>query len=100
MILPCIAAVCCVLGADSSRLHLEEGDTITVVGGVQAERMQHFPYFEAAVRESLPNMDLHFRNFAWSGDEVAMQPRPYKFAGMDAHLERVGTDVLIACFGL
>lgn len=100
MILPCLAAVFCVLGSDSSLLHLEDGDTITVVGGVQAERMQHFPYFEAAVRESLPNMDLHFRNFAWSGDEVAMQPRPYKFAGMDAHLERVGTDVLIACFGL
>jgi putative membrane-bound dehydrogenase-like protein len=100
MILPCLLTALCVLWSDSSLLHLEDGDTITIVGGVQAERMQHFPYFEAALRESLPNTEIHIRNFGWSGDEVALQPRPYKFAGMDAHLERVGTDVLIGCFGL
>ncbi|MDP6479834.1 MAG: HEAT repeat domain-containing protein [Phycisphaerales bacterium] len=85
---------------DSSLLALQPGDTIAIVGGAQAERMQHFPYFEAILRGSLPGVDLHVRNFAWSGDEVALQPRPYKFAGMDAHFDRVETDVLIGVFGM
>ena len=79
---------------------LESGDTVTIVGGTAAERMQHFPWFEAGLRGAYPDLDLHVRNFGWSADEVGLQPRPYKFAGMDAHLERVSTDVLIACFGM
>ena len=92
---------CSMLGAsDSSLLQLESGDTITIVGNTFAERMQHFPYFEAGLRAAYPGLDVHVRNLAWSADEVALQPRPLNFAGMDAHIDRVGTDVLIACFGM
>jgi len=85
---------------DPSLLHLEPGDTITIVGNTFAERMQHYPWLEAGLRAAYPDLDLHVRNLAWSADEVALQPRPLNFAGMDAHLERVGTDVVIACFGM
>jgi len=95
-----LAAGLCLWGADTSLLNVQPGDTITIVGGASAERMQHFPYFEAILRGTLPKHDLHIRNLAWSGDEVALQPRPYKFAGMDAHIDRVGTDVILGCFGL
>ena len=79
---------------------LESGDTVTIVGGTSAERMQHFPWFEAGLRAAYPETNLHVRNFGWSADELGLQPRPYKFAGMDAHLDRVSTDVLIAWFGM
>ncbi len=81
-------------------LDVQDGDTITIVGGTFAERMQHFPWFEAGLREAYPELDVHVRNFGWSADEVGLQPRPYKFAGMDAHVQRVGTNVLIAAFGM
>ncbi|MDP7188499.1 MAG: HEAT repeat domain-containing protein [Phycisphaerales bacterium] len=100
MIFELLAAGLCAATTDSSLLALQPGETIAIVGGVQAERMQHYPYFEALLRESLPGVDIHVRNFGWSGDEIALQPRPYKFAGMDAHLDRVGTDVLIGVFGM
>ena len=54
-----LAAGLCVWGADTSLLNLKPGDTITIVGGAAAERMQHFPYFEALLRESLPGTDIH-----------------------------------------
>lgn len=97
-----IALIAAFLGttADHSILQIEDGDTISIVGNTFAERMQHFPYFEAGLRAAYPEADLHVRNFAWSADEVALQPRPLNFEGMDAHLDRVGTDVLIACFGM
>jgi putative membrane-bound dehydrogenase-like protein len=88
------------MAAPSPLLQLESGDTISIVGNTFAERMQHHPWFEAGLRAARPELDLHLRNFGWSGDEVAMQPRPLNFAGMQAHLERVGTDVVIACFGM
>jgi len=85
---------------DTSVLSLQSGDTIAIVGNTFAERMQHYPFFEAGLRAAYPESDLHIRNFGWSGDEVALQPRPLNFAGMDAHLDRVDADTIIACFGM
>ncbi len=91
-------AMCC--SVDSSLLQLEDGDTIAIIGNTFAERMQHYPYFEAGLRAAYPETELHVRNLAWSGDEVALQPRPLNFAGMAAHLDRVDADTIIACFGM
>tara|TARA_B100001059_G_scaffold115631_3_gene115943 strand:+ start:11521 stop:12474 length:954 start_codon:yes stop_codon:yes gene_type:complete len=76
------------------------GDRISIVGNTFAERMQLNGHFEAAMQAALPDHDLSIRNYGWSGDEVALQPRPYKFMGMDEWLRRHQTDVLIACFGM
>ena len=94
------AAISIASMSSSSVLSLEPGDTISVVGNTFAERMQHAPYFAAGLHAAYPDHELRVRHFGWSGDEVALQPRPLNFAGMKSHLDRVETDVLIACFGM
>lgn len=76
------------------------GDRISIVGNTFAERMQLDGQFESALHAAFPSHRLSVRNFGWSGDEVALQPRPYNFVGMEEWLSRHGTDVLIACFGM
>ena len=89
-----------VIPPDSSQLKLQPGDRISIVGNTFAERMQLDGQFESALHAAFPSHDLSVRNFGWSGDEVALQPRPYKFIGMEEWLNRHETDVLIACFGM
>ena len=76
------------------------GDHISIIGNTFAERLQLNGRLESALHAAFPTHDLSIRNFGWSGDEVALQPRPYKFIGMDEWLGRHRTDVLIACFGM
>ena len=85
---------------DPSQLGLEPGDRIAVVGNTHAERMQLDGQFEALLHAAYPDHRLSVRNFGWSGDEVALQPRPLNFIGMDEWLDRHDTDVIIACFGM
>ena len=79
---------------------IRPGDRISIVGNTFAERMQLDGHFEAALHAAMPDHDLSIRNFGWSGDELGIQPRPYKFIGMKEWLRRHKTDVLIACFGM
>ena len=46
-----------------------------------------------------PRHELVIRNFAWSADEVDLQPRPKNFATVDQHLARERVDVIFAAFG-
>ena len=85
---------------EGGRLVLDKGDVITVVGNTFAERMIHHPHFEASCQTAYPDHEIAFRNLAWSGDEVALQPRPLNFGTMDEHIRRTGADVLIGCFGM
>ncbi|MDG2422728.1 MAG: SGNH/GDSL hydrolase family protein [Phycisphaerales bacterium] len=75
-------------------------DRIAIVGNTFAERMQLDGQFESLLQASHPDHELSIRNFGWSGDEVALQPRPLNFLGMDEWLDQHDTDVIIACFGM
>lgn len=86
--------------SDSSQLELQPGDRIAIVGNTFAERMQLDGQFEALLHAAYPDHDLSIRNLGWSGDELALQPRPLNFIGMDEWLSRHQTDVLIGCFGM
>ena len=56
--------------------------------------MQLFPHFEAIITSQHPGDSLTFRNMGWSGDEVALQPRPLNFGDMHTHLAEQGTVIV------
>lgn len=80
-------------------LTLEKGDRIAFVGNGLLEQAGRYGILEAVLYQAHPDLDLVIRNFAWSGDEVDLQPRPDNFATVAQHLAREKIDVVFACFG-
>ncbi len=80
-------------------LILNQGDRIAFVGNTLFDRAQDFAYFEAMLHQAHPEHQLVIRNFAWSADEVDLQPRPDNFATVPQHLTREKIDVIFAAFG-
>jgi lysophospholipase L1-like esterase/uncharacterized cupredoxin-like copper-binding protein len=80
-------------------LVLKKGDRIALVGNTLLDRAQEFGNFEALVQLAHPQLQLVVRHFAWSADEVDLQPRPENFATVAQHLTREKMDVVIAAFG-
>lgn len=62
--------------------------------------MQLFNHFETLLATRFPELHLTLRNLGWSGDTVALQPRPLNFGAMPTHLYRQKADVIFAFFGL
>ncbi len=81
-------------------LKLEKGDRIAFVGNGLLEQAGRHGVLEAMLYQAHPDLDLVIRNFAWSGDEVDLQPRPDNFATVAQHLAREKIDVVFAAFGL
>lgn len=80
-------------------LKLEKGDRIAFVGNGLLEQAGRHGVLEAMLYQAHPGLDLVIRNFAWSGDEVGLQPRPDNFATVAQHLAREKIDVVFAAFG-
>ena len=81
-------------------LELRARDRIVLVGNTLAERMQLFNHFETLLATRFPDLQLTVRNLGWSGDTVALQPRPLNFGTTPTHLYRQKADVILAFFGL
>ncbi|MCH2135190.1 MAG: SGNH/GDSL hydrolase family protein [Phycisphaerales bacterium] len=96
--LPALAATAA--DVENGRLTLDHGDVITIVGNTHAERMIHHPWFEVMLHGGHPEHELVVRNLGWSGDEVALQPRPLNFGTMEDQIRRTGADVIVGCFGM
>lgn len=62
----CVASV----AQAQSKLDLQKGDHICILGGTVAERMQHFGWLETLIHSHYPQHELVFRNLAYSADEV------------------------------
>jgi lysophospholipase L1-like esterase len=58
-----------------SRLPLQDGDRIVLVGGTLIEREQKYGYWETALTLAYPELNLQFRNLGWSGDTVFGEAR-------------------------
>ena len=56
--------------ASAADIQLQKGDHICIVGGGLAERMQHYGWLEARLVSRFSDLDLTFRNLAYSGDEI------------------------------
>jgi len=80
-------------------LKLEKGDRIAFVGNGLLEQAGRHGILEAMLYQAHPDLELVIRNFAWSGDEVDLQPRPDNFATVAQHLAREKIDVVFAAFG-
>jgi plastocyanin len=80
-------------------LSLEKGDRIAFVGNTLFDRSQDFGWFESYLHLAHPEHELVIRNFAWSADEVDLQPRPDNFATVKQHLTREKVDIIFAAFG-
>ena len=81
-------------------LVLRSRDRVVLVGNTLAERMQLFNHFETLLVTRFPELRLTVRNLGWSGDTVALQPRPLNFGTTPTHLYRQKADVILAFFGL
>lgn len=75
-------------------------DRVVFIGNTFAERMQLFPHFERLLTTLQPDDSVTFRNLGWSGDEVALQPRPLNFGDVHSHLAEQRADVVFAAFGM
>ncbi len=84
----------------SASLEIVQGDSIVFIGNTFAERMHLFGYFEALLHSKYPDHRLKIRNMGWSGDEVALRPRPFRFGDMHRYLTEHEVDVIFACFGM
>jgi len=80
-------------------LKLEKGDRIAFIGDGLLEQAGRHGVLESMLYQAHPDLDLVIRNFAWSGDEVDLQPRPDNFATVAQHLAREKIDVVFASFG-
>jgi hypothetical protein len=79
---------------------IRPGERVVFIGNTFAERMQLFPHFEAMLTRQQPERRLTFRYLAWSGDEVALRPRPLNFGDLHTHLSEQRADVIFAAFGM
>ncbi|MBP7618751.1 MAG: hypothetical protein KA743_09560, partial [Geothrix sp.] len=85
--------------APPTRLELQSGDHIAIVGNALADRMQHTGHFETLVVAKNPDRNLVVRNLAVAGDEVVRRHRSENFGSPDDWLTRVKADVILAFFG-
>jgi hypothetical protein len=86
--------------AQQGTFEISPGERVVFIGNTFAERMQIFPHFEALLTALHPERRLTFRYLAWSGDEVALRPRPLNFGDLHTHLAEQGADVIFAAFGM
>ena len=80
-------------------LKLEKGSKIVFIGNSLFERVQDHGWLEAMFQKRFAELELKFRNLAWSGDEVNNRPRPANFADVEQHLAHEKADVIFATYG-
>lgn len=79
---------------------LKKGDRIVFLGGTFADQMRVQGYLEAQLSARASDLNLTFRNLAWPGDTLTLQPRPLNFGSLEQHLTQQKADVIVACFGM
>ena len=84
---------------DSTKLELNKGDRIILIGNTLAERMQYFGNFETLLQSRFPELNLVFHDLGWSADEITLRPRSAGFKDHGHTLEDEKPDVIIAAFG-
>jgi glucose/arabinose dehydrogenase len=104
-----------------TKLELQPGDHICIIGNTLAERMQHDGWLEAFIHVGFPDRELVIRNLGYSADEVRLDKRlrslnfgspdewlsgvsapPHDFPGVAKNrFEKTNTqaDVIFAFFG-
>ncbi|MEX2579541.1 MAG: SGNH/GDSL hydrolase family protein [Verrucomicrobiales bacterium] len=82
-----------------SGFDFRKGERIVLIGNTLADRLQHFGWLETRLQLAFPDRELSIRNMGWSGDEVALMPRPLDFGSLEEHLAERKADSILMCFG-
>ena len=77
----------------------QNNDVIAIVGNGLADRMQHDGWMETLLQSELPELQLHFRNMAVSGDRPSSFPRSRGAMPVAEYLQHVKASVVFAFFG-
>ena len=94
--------------AADTKLTLQKGDHVAIVGSGLADRMQHDGWLETFLYAKFPQHDLVIRNFGFSGDEVGgyiakgdkvLRNRSDGVPSNDDWHNTLKTDVILAFFG-
>ena len=78
---------------------LQKDDVICFVGNELGERMQHHNFFETALYEAFPKLNLTVRNLCFPGDEPQKRIRSKNFGSPHAHLKHSKASVVFFFFG-
>ena len=99
-LLPLFLAFVSSVGA-RAEVALQKDDTILFYGNSMVERLGEHGELEALVQLAQADKKLHFRSFAWTGDEVGYRLRPEGYEEyMKALLKQWPAKVVIAGFGM
>ncbi len=80
---------------------LQAGDTILFYGNSMMERLGEQGELEALVQLAQPDKKLHFRSFAWTGDEAGYRLRPEGYGEhMKSLLKQWPARVVLVGFGM
>lgn len=83
----------------SGDFEFRQGERIVILGSTFADRLQHFGWLETRIQLAKPELRISLRNMGWSGDEVALMPRPLDFGSLESHLADQRADTILLCFG-
>lgn len=84
-----------------AEIPFQSGDHILLYGNSMVERLMEQGELQARVHLALPGKALHFRSFAWTGDEVAHRMRAEGYAAhMKELLAQWPAKVVITGFGM
>ena len=84
-----------------AEIAFQTDDTILFYGNSMVERLGEHGELEALVQLANPGKKLHFRSFAWTGDEVGYRLRPEGYEEhMKSLLRQWPAMVVIAGFGM
>lgn len=82
-----------------SRLEINPGDHVVMIGNTLAERMLYHGHFETLLYSRFPEHNLVVRNLGWSADELSIRLRTKDFKDHGHELTDHKPDVLLAFFG-
>lgn len=85
--------------AAESKVDVQQGDRIVLLGNALAERMQHFGHFETLLHSRFPQQQLTVRNLGWSADELTLRPRSKDFRDHGHTLADHNPHIILAFFG-
>lgn len=85
--------------ADAEPFEFQNGDRVIFMGNTFAERLRHYNDFETMLAARHHELNLTFRNLAWSADEITLRPRPLDFGDIHTHLANQKADVIFLCYG-
>jgi azurin/glucose/arabinose dehydrogenase/lysophospholipase L1-like esterase len=76
-----------------------QGDSVVIVGGGLADRMQHDAWLETYLQADLAGSEVSFRNQGYTGDRIDHRPRNQGFLTADEYLTHSKATVVFAMFG-